>query len=142
MATRLSWAASVGQLESALLIPLDELRAHVADVLSDKPVVVVCQTGKRSRLGAVILAKAGFPRVASLTGGMMKWRELGLPLKFSAQERTLTETQPRDSNQTITAVCLELNTDATAERKHLLNCCGAAWLPLEVWNSHQLPHEL
>jgi glyoxylase-like metal-dependent hydrolase (beta-lactamase superfamily II)/rhodanese-related sulfurtransferase len=69
----------LGQLESAQLIPLDELRAHVADLSPDKPVVVVCQTGKRSRLGAAILAKAGFIRVASLAGGMMKWRELGLP---------------------------------------------------------------
>jgi glyoxylase-like metal-dependent hydrolase (beta-lactamase superfamily II)/rhodanese-related sulfurtransferase len=68
-----------GHLESALSIPLDELRAHVAAVSLDKPVVVVCQTGKRSGLGAAILTKAGFTRVASLAGGMMRWRELGLP---------------------------------------------------------------
>jgi len=69
----------LGQLESAQLIPLDELRAHVAQVSPDKPVVVVCQTGKRSGLGAAILVKAGFTRVASLAGGIIRWRELGLP---------------------------------------------------------------
>ena len=63
----------------AQLIPLDELRARVSEVTADKPVVVVCQTGKRSGLGAAILAKAGVTRVANLAGGMVRWRELGLP---------------------------------------------------------------
>ena len=69
----------LSHLENAQLIPLDELRAHVAEVTADKPIVVVCQTGKRSGLGAAILAKAGLTRVASLAGGMVRWRELGLP---------------------------------------------------------------
>ena len=65
-------------LDGALLIPLDELRARVAEVPADKPVVVVCQTGSRSGLGATILEKAGLDRVANLAGGMVRWRELGL----------------------------------------------------------------
>jgi sulfur dioxygenase len=69
----------LGHIEGAQLIPLDELRARVSEVRTDKPVVVVCQTGKRSGLGTVILAKAGVARVANIAGGMMRWRELGLP---------------------------------------------------------------
>jgi glyoxylase-like metal-dependent hydrolase (beta-lactamase superfamily II)/rhodanese-related sulfurtransferase len=69
----------LGHLSAAQLIPLDELRARVTEVVSDRPVVVVCQTGKRSGMGTVILGKAGFTRVANLTGGMVSWRELGLP---------------------------------------------------------------
>jgi glyoxylase-like metal-dependent hydrolase (beta-lactamase superfamily II)/rhodanese-related sulfurtransferase len=69
----------LGHLEGALLIPLDELRARAAEVSTDKPVVVVCQTGKRSGLATVILQKAGVERVANLAGGMLRWRELGLP---------------------------------------------------------------
>ena len=61
------------------LIPLDELRARAGEVAKDKPVVVVCQTGKRSAMATVILRKAGFDRVANLAGGMVRWRELGLP---------------------------------------------------------------
>jgi rhodanese-related sulfurtransferase len=41
--------------------------------------VVICQTGKRSGLATVILGKAGVGRVANVTGGMVRWRELGLP---------------------------------------------------------------
>jgi sulfur dioxygenase len=69
----------LGHLEGAQLIPLDDLRTRISEVAAGKPVVVVCQTGKRSGMGAAILAKAGHARVASLAGGMMRWRDLGLP---------------------------------------------------------------
>jgi sulfur dioxygenase len=67
----------LGHIEGAQLIPLDELRARVSEVATDKPVVVVCQTGKRSAMGTVILAKSGITRAANLAGGMVRWRELG-----------------------------------------------------------------
>ena len=69
----------LGHLRDAQLIPLDELRSRVSEVSADKPVVVVCQTGKRSSLGASILGKAGVARVANIAGGMIRWREVGLP---------------------------------------------------------------
>jgi sulfur dioxygenase len=69
----------LGHLEGAQLIPLDDLRARISEVTADKPVVVVCQTGRRAALGTMILAKAGLPRVANLAGGMVRWRDLGLP---------------------------------------------------------------
>ena len=69
----------LGHLEGAQLIPLDDLRARTSEVAVDKPVVVVCQTGKRSGMGAAILASAGHTRVANVAGGMMRWRDLGLP---------------------------------------------------------------
>ena len=49
----------LGHLEGCQIIPLDELRAHTAEVRADRPLVVVCQTGRRSALATAILAKAG-----------------------------------------------------------------------------------
>jgi glyoxylase-like metal-dependent hydrolase (beta-lactamase superfamily II)/rhodanese-related sulfurtransferase len=69
----------LGRLEGAQLIPLDELRARIAEVRSEKPVVVVCQTGRRSAMATAILGKAGLTQVANLAGGMVTWRSLGLP---------------------------------------------------------------
>jgi rhodanese-related sulfurtransferase len=69
----------LGHLEGAQLIPLDDLRTRLEEVKRDKPVVVVCQTGKRSAMGATILRKAGIAHSANLAGGMLRWRELGLP---------------------------------------------------------------
>jgi sulfur dioxygenase len=73
------WEGELGHLEGAQLIPLDDLRARAAEVPSSQPVVVVCQTGRRAALGTTILRKAGWPRVANLAGGMVRWRDLGLP---------------------------------------------------------------
>ena len=69
----------LGHIEGAQLIPLDELRARVSEVTADKPVIVVCQTGRRAGMGTLILGKAGLTRVANLAGGMVRWRDLGLP---------------------------------------------------------------
>jgi sulfur dioxygenase len=72
-------AGEFGSLEGATLIRLDELRARAAEVPRHKPVVVVCQTGKRSGLATLILARSGVERVANVAGGLARWRELGLP---------------------------------------------------------------
>lgn len=69
----------LGALSGAQNIPLDELRTRLSEVRREKPVVVVCQTGKRSGLATLILKKAGFEQVANSAGGMVRWRELGLP---------------------------------------------------------------
>jgi sulfur dioxygenase len=66
----------LGHIEGARLLPLDELRACAGQMTDDRPIVVVCQTGKRSAMGAVILRKAGLTRVANLAGGMVRWRDL------------------------------------------------------------------
>jgi glyoxylase-like metal-dependent hydrolase (beta-lactamase superfamily II)/rhodanese-related sulfurtransferase len=62
------FVGELGHLEGATLIPLDELRARAAEVRGDRP-----------GMGTVILLKAGFTRVANLAGGMVRWRDLGLP---------------------------------------------------------------
>lgn len=72
-------AGELGLLEEAQIIPLDQLRARAGEVPRDRPVVTVCQSGKRSALATQILARAGVDRVANLAGGMIEWRRLGLP---------------------------------------------------------------
>jgi rhodanese-related sulfurtransferase len=69
----------LGHLKGAKLLPLDELRARVGELQDDKPIVLVCQTGKRSAMAATILRRAGLSRVANLAGGMARWREYDLP---------------------------------------------------------------
>ena len=56
--TAAEFDGELGHLEGAQLIPLDELRARTSEVADDKPVVVVCQTGKRSALATAILAQS------------------------------------------------------------------------------------
>ena len=69
----------LGHLQGSRLVPLDELRARTGELDATRPIVLVCQTGKRSGMAAVILKNAGFTQVANLAGGIVRWRELGLP---------------------------------------------------------------
>ena len=76
---RAEFEGELGHLEGAKLLPLEELRARVDELGASRPIVLICQTGKRSAMAATILRKAGLPRVANLAGGMTRWRKLGLP---------------------------------------------------------------
>jgi sulfur dioxygenase len=73
------FTGELGHVSGAQLIPLDELRDRVAEVARDKPVVTICQSGKRSAMAVQILQKAGFDKVANVPGGMLQWGRLGLP---------------------------------------------------------------
>ena len=70
----------LGHITGVQHIPLEELRARTGEIARDKPVVVICQTGTRSAMGTLILRAAGNTACANLAGGMVRWRELGLPL--------------------------------------------------------------
>lgn len=69
-----------GHIDGSQLIPLDQLKARAAEVPRDKPVVTVCHSGMRSGQATVILRAAGVANAANLQGGMILWRQLGLPV--------------------------------------------------------------
>ena len=77
--SRTEFEGELGHVAGAKLLPLDELRSRMDEIAAGKPVVLICQTGKRSAMGATILRKAGLARVANMAGGMVRWRKLGLP---------------------------------------------------------------
>lgn len=61
-------------IDNAIAIPLPELRARVKEVPTDRPVVTLCRSGKRSALAIGILREAGHERVANIYGGILRWR--------------------------------------------------------------------
>jgi len=77
------WAVSSLAGRGARLIPLGELDERLAEIPTDRPVVVYCRTGQRSMQAALHMVDAGFGRVSNLRGGMMAWArevEPGLPV--------------------------------------------------------------
>lgn len=70
-----------GHAPRAVLIPLDELLERKGELDPTRPVVTVCRSGRRSLAAAELLLGAGFPDVRSLAGGMIAWREAGLPVE-------------------------------------------------------------
>jgi rubrerythrin len=60
-------------LPGAKLIPLPELAGRLAELDADKPTVVYCAIGGRSRVAAQVLAAKGFREVLNLSGGIKAW---------------------------------------------------------------------
>jgi len=70
-----------GHVPGSLHIPLGRLMTQMNDKPRDQSVVLLCETGSRSAIGASLLAAAGFTDVTNLTGGIVAWRREGLPLE-------------------------------------------------------------
>jgi sulfur dioxygenase len=70
----------LGHIPGARLLPLGELRAKLAELPKESPIVTVCRSGGRSAQACAILEAAGFKRVANLSGGMVRWRGQRLPV--------------------------------------------------------------
>ncbi len=64
----------LGHVPGASLIPLGRLLNDAERLSKEKPVVTVCRSGARSAQASVLLGKAGFGKVANLSGGMLRWR--------------------------------------------------------------------
>lgn len=79
------WDGPDGRLEGSEHIPMGAFPNAADGWDRDGRVVLVCRSGGRSDRLATELEGLGFKAVASLTGGLLKWTALGLPLADGAQ---------------------------------------------------------
>ena len=63
-----------GHIPGAKLIPLPELQERMGEIDREKPTVVYCAIGGRSRVAAQMLAGSNFPKVYNLSGGFKAWQ--------------------------------------------------------------------
>jgi rhodanese-related sulfurtransferase len=68
-----------GRIAGSINIPLGQLLSQLGSLMPGVPVVIVCQSGRRSQRAAEALAAAGFT-VANLAGGMNAWVADGRPV--------------------------------------------------------------
>ena len=68
-----------GHLACSHNIPLTHLRERLDEVPQDRPVVIHCEGGYRSAIGASLLAQAGRTNVTDLVGGIKAWIASRLP---------------------------------------------------------------
>lgn len=47
-------------LEGALLVPVNEVEARLAEIRTDRPVVVYCRSGARAERAATVLRRSGY----------------------------------------------------------------------------------
>ncbi len=63
----------IARIPGALLIPLSELPARLADLDATSAYVITCHQGGRSRRACALLREAGFEHVRILDGGVDAW---------------------------------------------------------------------
>lgn len=68
---------------NALSIERDFLEFRIEQLITDKikPVIIICQTGRRSLLAAYSLHCCGYQKVASLAGGFTRWQTENFPIE-------------------------------------------------------------
>jgi len=72
---------AAGSLPNARNIPTANLKERAGELKKERPVILVCNTGKTAGSAAGQLRAAGFAEVYVLAGGVAGWRDAGLPLR-------------------------------------------------------------
>jgi rhodanese-related sulfurtransferase len=72
------WEAA--HIEGAKHIPLDALSSRAGEIDRSQPVVLYCRSGDRSSRAADALEASGW-EVSSMDGGILAWKEQGLPVE-------------------------------------------------------------
>ncbi len=75
------YRSETGHLRGAILIPVQELaqRLNELDRYKNRPMVVYCRIGHRSKRAQGILESHGF-RAANMTGGITQWNDEHRPV--------------------------------------------------------------
>jgi rhodanese-related sulfurtransferase len=68
-------------LDGAHLIPIDQIARRLAELPTDRPILVYCAVGSRSAQVYSYLARRGYPEVYNLDGGIYAWATQGYPVR-------------------------------------------------------------
>ena len=91
----------LGHIAGSVIIPLQELDHRIQEIerLQDRPIIVYCRSGNRSRDAVEVLAKKGI-RAFNMTGGMREWNRLGYPVsRKKPGEEDMKTTKPSQKEQ-------------------------------------------
>jgi rhodanese-related sulfurtransferase len=71
---------AAGHLVNAKNVPVEDLDKRIAELPTDKPLIITCAEGRSAGKAAASLRAAGRAEVFVLEGGLRAWREAGLPI--------------------------------------------------------------
>lgn len=72
--TKDEYEGELGHIAGTELVPLPELTDTLGAWDRDARYIVICRSGGRSGKAAIAMEQAGFTHVASMAGGMLRWR--------------------------------------------------------------------
>lgn len=74
---REQWEYDEGHIPGVTLIPMDEVPNRLAEIPTDKEVIVTCRSGNRSGQITDFLRQQGFDNVHNMDGGILAWEAAG-----------------------------------------------------------------
>lgn len=72
-----------GAIAQAKNIPAADLANKANTLPKNKPIVLICETGRTAPRSISVLRKHGLEEIYTLEGGLQAWAQAGLPLKKS-----------------------------------------------------------
>lgn len=77
----------LGHIPNARLIPIQSIPDSISvfEQFKGRDILLVCRSGRRSKMAGDELVKAGVANVYDLTGGMIKWNEKGGPVEKNSE---------------------------------------------------------
>lgn len=69
------WEFGICRIDGAELIPMRQIPSSLGRLDPQRPVIVICHHGIRSRQVALYLEQQGFQQVYNLTGGVAQWAQ-------------------------------------------------------------------
>lgn len=70
--------------EGAVLVPLSTFMLRYRELPTDRPLLMICQSGARSGQAAAFLLASGWTDVVNVAGGTLAWERAGLPVRRGA----------------------------------------------------------
>jgi len=86
---------ATGHLPGAVSLPQADIMTRIHQIPRNRRVLVVCQSGARSRNTARFLAGRGFQNVSDLIGGTTAWQEAGEPVEHMDGSLQVSECSAR-----------------------------------------------
>lgn len=80
----------MGAIDSAINIPLDDLRLRLSELPKDKSIVIYCAVGLRGYLATKILMANGYQNIQNLQGGYKTYSTATSPIKNADQANYTT----------------------------------------------------
>jgi rhodanese-related sulfurtransferase len=86
---------AAGAIAGSQLVPLGSMEREAGPWAKDRPLLLVCRSGKRAAQAAQKLEQLGFQNLAILEGGMEAWQQARLPVAVASRKPWSLERQVR-----------------------------------------------
>jgi rhodanese-related sulfurtransferase len=73
------------RIPGSILIPLSQFQQRYEELPKDKELVMQCRSGARSGQATEFLLANGYTDVVNMAGGILAWKEAGLPTEPGKQ---------------------------------------------------------